>query len=171
MCSSDLTHDRFVLMRVELIARLRLDRLDAGLAKRLDQFRSEHRQPLDRLLRAHRLLLSKRQIEVIDHGDELPGGLGGAGCAGSRLALERSSLRGLVLGDQAEPLLLRIGEIAPGPIVCYGPYWEEMLGPLLNHRYTHRDYLPLLRFAHTPAEVVQAVQSYSPESITWTRHS
>jgi predicted Rossmann-fold nucleotide-binding protein len=66
---------------------------------------------------------------------------------------------------------MRIGEIAPGPIVCYGPYWEEMLGPLLNHRYTHPDYLPLLRFAHTPAEVVQAVQSYSPESITWTRHS
>ena len=64
---------------------------------------------------------------------------------------------------------MRIGEIAPGPIVCYGPYWEQMLGPLLNNRYTHPDYPPLLTFARTPAQVVQAVQSHAAERATWKR--
>lgn len=59
---------------------------------------------------------------------------------------------------------MRIGEIPQGPIVCYGPYWEAVLTPLINNRYTHPDYLPLLRFAHTPEDVVQAVQTFrTPE--------
>ncbi len=66
--------------------------------------------------------------------------------------------------------IMRVGEIPPAPIVCYGPYWEEMLSPLLGTRYLHPDYLPLLRFARTPAAVLDAIQTFSAEG-TNGRHS
>lgn len=57
--------------------------------------------------------------------------------------------------------IMRVGEIPLAPLVCYGPYWEDILRPLMNNRYLHPDYLPLLRFASTPEAVVAAVQGFA----------
>jgi uncharacterized protein (TIGR00730 family) len=59
--------------------------------------------------------------------------------------------------------MMRVGEIPPAPIVCYSPYWEDILKPLLSNRYLHPDYVPLLRFASTPAAVADAIQTFVVE--------
>ncbi len=56
-------------------------------------------------------------------------------------------------------------------IAVFGSSRITPADPLLNNRYTHPDYLPLLTFARSPAEIVQAVEAYAAEHVTWQQHS
>lgn len=58
--------------------------------------------------------------------------------------------------------LMRLGEIPHRPLICYGTFWQEMLGRMLNHNYVHPDYIQYLHFAHTPQEVVAHLQNFTP---------
>jgi uncharacterized protein (TIGR00730 family) len=50
--------------------------------------------------------------------------------------------------------LMRVREIPPRPIVCYGNYWETILAPFRQSAYVPAVYWELMSFAHTPEEVV-----------------
>lgn len=55
--------------------------------------------------------------------------------------------------------LMRIQEIPPRPLVCFGTYWEQMLAPLRQTNYVLPHYWDLLSFASTPEAVVELIRS------------
>ncbi len=66
------------------------------------------------------------------------------------------------LGTFAELLmaweLVRVGDVPPRPVICYGDYWQRILEPLRRVEYiTTNDWLPLV-FADTPKAVVRLLQ-------------
>lgn len=50
--------------------------------------------------------------------------------------------------------LMRVQEIPIRPLVCYGTFWEMMFAPMRSTTYVRAEYWDMLRFAHTPDEVV-----------------
>lgn len=50
--------------------------------------------------------------------------------------------------------LMRVSELPVRPLVCYGPFWEAVLAPLRASAYVRPAYWDLLRFAHTPDDVI-----------------
>ncbi|MBZ0292095.1 MAG: TIGR00730 family Rossman fold protein [Anaerolineae bacterium] len=59
--------------------------------------------------------------------------------------------------------LMRLGEIPHRPLICYGPFWQEMLERMLNHEYVHPDYQQYLHFSNTPQDVVTYLQAFRPK--------
>jgi uncharacterized protein (TIGR00730 family) len=53
--------------------------------------------------------------------------------------------------------LMRVNEIPRRPLVCYGPYWRDMLAGLNGNPYLHAGSWEMLAFIETPAEVVSAL--------------
>lgn len=50
--------------------------------------------------------------------------------------------------------LMRVREIPPRPLVCYGNYWEEILEPLRHSPYVPAENWEMVSFVHTPEEVI-----------------
>lgn len=66
------------------------------------------------------------------------------------------------LGTYAELLMawemVRVGDVPPRPVICYGDYWQRVLEPLRRVEYINaNDWLPLV-FADTPKMVVRLLQ-------------
>lgn len=61
--------------------------------------------------------------------------------------------------------LMRVGEITEAPIVCYGPFWRDVLDPLMANKYMHPEYRALIRYADTPVEVLLQLQASSLERV------
>jgi uncharacterized protein (TIGR00730 family) len=71
----------------------------------------------------------------------MPGGLG--------------TLNELVLAWE----LMRIGQIAVRPLVCFGKFWEEGLSKIVTSSYVPAEHRTLVTFAHTPEAVVDQLQT------------
>ncbi|MBC8170251.1 MAG: LOG family protein [Anaerolineae bacterium] len=54
--------------------------------------------------------------------------------------------------------LIRVRELPPRPLVCYSPYWEEMLAPFRANPHVPAANWDFLSFAYTPAEVVENIR-------------
>lgn len=50
--------------------------------------------------------------------------------------------------------LMLVNEIPARPLICYGSFWETILAPLRDTIYMRPVYWEMLRFAHTPDEVI-----------------
>lgn len=54
--------------------------------------------------------------------------------------------------------LMRVREIPPRPLVCYGEYWETMLAPFRQSSYILPIYWENIHFAHTVQDVVELIR-------------
>lgn len=66
------------------------------------------------------------------------------------------------LGTFAELLMawesVRVGDVPPRPVICYGDYWQRVLEPLRRVEYINtNDWLPLV-FADTQKAVIRLLQ-------------
>ncbi|HEX2619212.1 MAG TPA: LOG family protein, partial [Phototrophicaceae bacterium] len=53
--------------------------------------------------------------------------------------------------------LIRVRELPPRPLVCYSPYWEQMLAPFRANPHVPDANWELLTFASTPETVVENI--------------
>lgn len=87
--------------------------------------------------------LRDRLLHLILHADGyviMPGGIG--------------TLNELILAWE----LMRVREIPPRPLVCYGGFWQAILAPLRQTPYVRAEYWDLLRFADSPASVLACIR-------------
>ena len=54
--------------------------------------------------------------------------------------------------------LMRVGDIPPRPLVCYGVYWRDVLATIHMSPYVTQSDWDRLTFVDAPAEVVPALQ-------------
>lgn len=56
--------------------------------------------------------------------------------------------------------LIRVKDISPRPLVCYGDYWETMLANLRTTHYLDEKDWSCLQVAHTPAAIVETIHRF-----------
>jgi uncharacterized protein (TIGR00730 family) len=54
---------------------------------------------------------------------------------------------------------MRAREVPPRPLVCYSPYWQEVLAPLRMTSHIPPAYWDMLTFASSPGEVVELIRA------------
>lgn len=52
---------------------------------------------------------------------------------------------------------MRVGEISPRPLVCYGEYWQKVIEPLRDSLYISAHSWTYIFFADTPQEATQII--------------
>ena len=59
--------------------------------------------------------------------------------------------------------LIRVGDVPKRPVICYGKYWEEMLASLRQTPYIPQPAWDVLRFVHSPQEMLVALKELDNE--------
>lgn len=60
--------------------------------------------------------------------------------------------------------LMRMNGIGQRPLICYGDYWEGIITQVKMSPYVGDFYRQLMKFAHTPKEVVQILHNWKSEN-------
>jgi uncharacterized protein (TIGR00730 family) len=59
--------------------------------------------------------------------------------------------------------MMRIRQLSPRPLVCYGAFWHSTIDYLLASPYVPDEHRKLIQFAETPEEAVELIQVWDKQ--------